>query len=155
MTLPTRTQLFRSSPCRDRRGAAAVECAFVLPVLLLFFLGIVDTGQFANVGQAVSGASREAARVAARNDTLLVAEVETVVASYLADAFPGLPAGSATVTVTDGNGNAIAGGDLTTISAGSAIIVQVDLGFDTVRWISGLSQLDSRDLTATTMSRRE
>ena len=50
-------------------GAATVELAIVLPVLMIFALGTIDAGQFANVNQIVSTASREGARVAARNAT--------------------------------------------------------------------------------------
>jgi Flp pilus assembly protein TadG len=50
---------------RAERGAAAVEFAIVLTVLLLILLGIIDFGRLLFVSQAVKSASREGARVAA------------------------------------------------------------------------------------------
>jgi Flp pilus assembly protein TadG len=46
-----------------QRGAAAVEFALVLPVLLLIVLGTVDWGWFFYVSQVVTNAAREGARV--------------------------------------------------------------------------------------------
>ncbi len=48
---------------RAERGAAAVEFAIVLTVLLLIILGIIDFGRLLFVSQAVKSASREGARV--------------------------------------------------------------------------------------------
>ena len=76
---------------RRRRGAVTVEFAVVAPVLTIFFLGMIDAGQFVNVGQAVSSASREDARLAARFDTLNVTDVESSVLSYLPLLLPQFP----------------------------------------------------------------
>jgi Flp pilus assembly protein TadG len=46
----------------DTRGAAAVEFALVLPVLLLLVLGIVDFGRMLDWQIKLSGAAREGAR---------------------------------------------------------------------------------------------
>jgi Flp pilus assembly protein TadG len=51
----------------DNRGAAAVEFALVVVVLLLILLGIIDFGRLLYVSQAVKSASREGARVAVVN----------------------------------------------------------------------------------------
>jgi hypothetical protein len=45
------------------RGAALVEFAFVLPVLLLLVLGIIDFGRAYGAKQELTHASREAVRV--------------------------------------------------------------------------------------------
>ena len=140
---------------RRCRGAACVELAAVSPGLIILVLGIVDVGQYLNVGQVVSNASREGARVAARQRTPNVSNVQSTVTSYLTGVYPNLSAADIAVTVTDGWGSSISGGDLTTINTGSSISVQVDVQFAPVRWISGLSQLDSRTLTRTTVMRRE
>lgn len=44
------------------RGAALVEAAFVLPIVLVLMFGIVEFGRFLSASQGVSTASREAAR---------------------------------------------------------------------------------------------
>ncbi len=52
---------------RDRsdRGAAAVEFALIVPVLLLLLLGIVEFGRAYHAQLSVSAAAREAVRVMA------------------------------------------------------------------------------------------
>ena len=64
--------------CR-RKGVATVELALTVPILLILLLGAIDTGQYANVYQTVSNASREGARVAARGGTFNVSAVEASV----------------------------------------------------------------------------
>ncbi|MET0887750.1 MAG: TadE family protein [Mycetocola sp.] len=54
---------------RDDRGAAAVEFALILPVLLILVLGIVEFGRAYNVQISLSQAAREGAReMAIHND---------------------------------------------------------------------------------------
>ncbi len=50
---------------RDERGAAAVEFALVLPVVLMMLFGIIEFGRAWNVRQTLTDAAREGARVAA------------------------------------------------------------------------------------------
>ena len=51
------------------RGAAAVEFALVVPLLLLLVMGIVEFGRAYNAQTTISGAAREGVRVMAlRND---------------------------------------------------------------------------------------
>ena len=138
MKMPGRRKggLSRCARSRDRRGAATVEFAVVAPLLVLIILGTIDVGQFVNVGQTVGNASRQGARLAARNTTLNVSEVESVVSSYLADSFPNIPAATLNaavqVDVSDASGTAIPGGDLTTVSTSSPVSVGVVLQFDSV-----------------------
>jgi len=55
-----------STPRRgDDRGAAALEFALVLPVLLLVLFGLIDFGRLLNAQLVVSDAAREGARAAA------------------------------------------------------------------------------------------
>jgi Flp pilus assembly protein TadG len=157
MKTPTRDG--RSFQRRTRKGAAAVECALVAPVLTLLVLGGIDVGQYANVYQKVSDASRAGARVAARYTTTTTSQVQTAVLDYLEQTSPNVPAatlaGATTVTITDGNGNAIAGGNLSGMATGSAIRVRVMLQFDPVRWVSGISELSGSQIATTTTMRRE
>ncbi len=53
----------------DERGAAAVEFALVLPLLLLLLLGVAEFGRAYDVQTRVSNAAREGVRVMAlKND---------------------------------------------------------------------------------------
>jgi Flp pilus assembly protein TadG len=52
------------SRVRGDRGAAAVELALILPVLLLIIFGIIDMGRMLNAQITTNQAAREGARVA-------------------------------------------------------------------------------------------
>jgi len=136
-----------------------VECAILAPLLTLLVLGGIDVGQFANVYQKVSDASREGARVAARYGTKNQSEVTAAVLTYLEQASPGVPpatiASATNVTVTDSAGNAIPNGNLSGTSTGSQIRVRVTLQYDQVRWIGGVSGLDGSQIVSMTGMRRE
>ncbi len=61
--MPT-TRRSRSRGGRPRRGAAAIELAIIMPVLLLLIFGCFDFGRFAYVSIAVTNAVRAGAGVA-------------------------------------------------------------------------------------------
>lgn len=54
-----------SRPDRADRGAAAVEFALVLPLLLLVLFGLIDFGRALNAQIALTQAAREGVRLAA------------------------------------------------------------------------------------------
>jgi Flp pilus assembly protein TadG len=64
--------------CHQRRGAAVVELAFILPVMLTLLVGLWDIGQLIRGLQVVSVAAREGGRQAA-SGTKTVAEIEDLV----------------------------------------------------------------------------
>jgi Flp pilus assembly protein TadG len=74
---------------RDR-GAAAVEFALVMPVLLILVLGIVEFGRAYNVQTTVSAAAREGVRTMALQNSESAARTATKTAAAPA------------VTLTDG-----------------------------------------------------
>ena len=129
------------------------------PLLTFLLLGAIAVGQFVNGGQVISNASQKGARLAARNATRNVSEVESSVRGYLANSFPGVPPATldaaVQVNVADAAGDALPGGDLTTISTGSPVSVKVVLQFDSVRWLNAIGLLDNRTLGVTTVMRRE
>ena len=93
------------SPRKCRRGAAVVESAFVLPILLILMLGIWEVGRMVQVSQILDNAAREGARVAAggyvNGTQVTYSTVKTAVQNYLTAA--GLPSAAATgaqVTLT-------------------------------------------------------
>jgi Flp pilus assembly protein TadG len=55
----------------DEAGAAAVEFALVLPIILLILFGTIEFGRAWNVRQTLTDAAREGARVAAVNNGLV------------------------------------------------------------------------------------
>ena len=61
-----------------RRGGAAIEFAFVLPILILVVTGVVEWGRYINQELVVLHAVREGARMgSAMSDTTLEDETET------------------------------------------------------------------------------
>lgn len=58
---------------RDERGAAAVEFAIILPVLLALIVGIVEFGRAYNAQLSLTHAAREGVRVMAISNNLTAA----------------------------------------------------------------------------------
>ena len=80
---------------RDQRGAAAVEMAIVLPVLVLLVFGIIQWSIYFNRLQGLQAAAREGARVAA-----LPQSTQSDVKAKVTDALSGVLPSSATPTIT-------------------------------------------------------
>lgn len=122
-----------------RSGAAAVEAALVLPLLVLINFGAVDTAQYITSGQVVCNASREGARIAARDSTTSVDEVTETIEGSLQDAMPHLSIeelrSSVVISVTYPDGTQIPLGDLTNITSGDPVRISVSFDFDCIRWL--------------------
>ncbi|OMH34547.1 pilus assembly protein TadE [Tersicoccus sp. Bi-70] len=85
----------------SERGAAAVEFALVVPVLLLLLLGIIEFGRAYNTQIELSGAAREAARVmAVRNDATAAKAAAQAAAPSLN---PALTTGQITIGLSNGS----------------------------------------------------
>lgn len=85
---------------RDRRGNAAVEAAFVLPLLLLLLLGVVEVGRLAWARASLDFTVQEAARCAAvRTDLCGTPEATR---QYAANRLAALDVPAAAFTVTPG-----------------------------------------------------
>ncbi len=143
----------KSRLCRRRRGAAVVELAVTLPLLALIVLGVTEFSQYVNAAQVVTNASRRGARLAARNETVTASEVQNDVTEFLTGALGS--SASISVQVVNGSGTSITSGDLTTISSGSPIRVDVSLDFDSIRWLNHFSTLHSQTLQTSAFARRE
>jgi Flp pilus assembly protein TadG len=93
------------SSCRDDRGAAAVELALILPILLIIVFGIIDFGRIVNTEITLSEASREAARALAFGQSplpraqLITGTTDTQVVASTACPSTASPASTATVTL--------------------------------------------------------
>jgi Flp pilus assembly protein TadG len=82
---------------REERGAATVEFAIVLPLLVLFVFGIIEFGRAYNARIVLTSAVREGARAAAVGGTAITAaDIE----QRTRDAAPGLQVDRMTVTAT-------------------------------------------------------
>jgi Flp pilus assembly protein TadG len=69
-----RRRLARSAP--HDRGAAAVEFALLLPMLLLIVFGLIDFGRALNAQITLTQAAREGARLAALGESNVVSATQ-------------------------------------------------------------------------------
>ncbi|HYE17495.1 MAG TPA: TadE/TadG family type IV pilus assembly protein [Tepidisphaeraceae bacterium] len=128
MSHPIRkTTLATNVRARGRRsGAAVLDMALVLPVLLYLAFGTVEYGYYFYVKHNVQSAAREGAR-AAIVPSATAGDVTTAVQNVMSAA--GLQSTGYTVTITDTSNNAI---NVTTATAGTAIKVNVQLTWGSV-----------------------
>ena len=116
---------------RDRRGTAAVEFAFVAPIILGLTVGTIDVGRLVWSASALDHMAREATRFASvRGSESVVPATKTDLETYIHDRVIGMNPNDVTVTVTWSPSNA----------SGSTIAVQLDYQF--VFFLSGLVGLD-------------
>lgn len=119
-------------PCESnaRRGLAAVELALVLPVLLLFLLGIWEVGRLVEVQQLLTNAAREGGRQASTG-VKTTSEVQAVVVTYLQqNGITKVAAKDVTVTnLTDSSRP-----DPSAAKQMDQFRVTVTIPFDSVRW---------------------
>jgi Flp pilus assembly protein TadG len=96
---------------KREEGAAAVEFALVLPLLILILFGIIEFGFVLYDQEVITNASREGARfgIVIGSPRPSLSQIQGVVNTYLTNA--GLNAGNATVSVSGAQG--ASGTDLT------------------------------------------
>jgi Flp pilus assembly protein TadG len=95
----TRDSVMRQTQSKpNRRGTACVEFAVVLPILLIFILGILEMGRYVEVYQLLEAAAREGACQASTGQ-MTDAQVIAAVTGCVQAA--GLPTSNLTVTVND------------------------------------------------------
>lgn len=147
-----RHRLLRTN--RDRRGAALVEMALVLPIFMAVVLGIVEFGRAMMVGQMVTNAAREATRLAIIDGSTNSA-VETWVDDFLSDAV-GVSAADVTTTITvvaaPGNDDPL--NEVGNAQARDLVTVKVSVPFDKVSYVPG-SYLNGKNLSAQSSMRHE
>ena len=142
-----------------RKGAAVTEFALIVPLLTLITMGAIDVGQSIIVSQVINDASREGARQASRGDTESVGQVNAKVRAFVADAFPNISrdqlSAAVSVDVQDQSGNAIAGGDLTSVNSGDRVVIRVSVPFGRMALTHFLPGFDQITVQTTTVMRRE
>lgn len=131
----------RFKDSRKRHGASAVEFAVVLPIFIIFLLGILEFGRIIMVQQVVVNAAREGCRRAIVED-LTTAQVAARVNQYCNAS--GLP--DATTTCFNGAGAAV---DPKSVLFGEPVTVistinYSDVAFVAPQWVAGDFQLVGR-----------
>ena len=142
-----------------RRGAAAVEAALLLPLLLIVAAGVVDIGQLIVVKQNLINASRIGARHACKDSIINANQIDAAVMEYFSDAFPELSPSelieAASVSAFDENGNQLFGNEIGLINSGERIEVQVELEFSALQWFGIINFWNLQLEPLTSYGRRE
>lgn len=94
----------------DRRGAAAVEFAVVVPLFLTLVIGVLEAGQALHASNILAAAVREGGRLAAMDWNGFVPEGYTPSTKVIADTrnlltAAGLPGDEAVITITSAEGS--------------------------------------------------
>jgi Flp pilus assembly protein TadG len=82
----------------DERGAAAVEFALILPILILLLMGLVEFSLIFNTQISLTNAAREGARTMAIHNDPALARTATIAAAPSVN--PGIAAGDIAITPT-------------------------------------------------------
>ena len=87
----------RATPPHHQRGAAVVEFALILPILLILLVGTIDASLALYDKAVITNASREGARagIVARSPSLTDAQIQQIVQNYLQGALVSLGSTSA------------------------------------------------------------
>ena len=139
---------------KQRRGAAAVEMAIVLPIFFMVVMGIVEFGRAMMVGQLVTNAARYGAREAAI-DGSTNASVTTDVKNFVSTSV-GVAASDVTVdiVVDPGAGNPDPADILTSALAKDICKVSVKVPYNKVAYVAG-RYLAGKELKGTCIMRHE
>jgi Flp pilus assembly protein TadG len=130
-----------------RRGVAAVEMAFVLPVFITLVLGMIELGRAIMVSQLMINAAREAAR-AGVIDGSSNSSVTSIATSFLQSA-ANINPGDVNVTISTSGG-----GDVSNAKAQDLITVNLSVPYSKVSWLPP-KYLDGANLTAMSAMRHE
>jgi Flp pilus assembly protein TadG len=121
---------------RSERGAALVEAAMTIPILILIAVGIFEFGRAYQFWQVLTNASREAARYAVTPNST-VDQTQNIALTYMnAGGVTGCTVACITVTRTG-------------LTVGSTSTVQINYPFQFI-WIQGIARLvtGTNDMTS-------
>jgi Flp pilus assembly protein TadG len=130
-----------------------VEFAVVAPVFFLFVFGMIEFGRMVMVEQIITNASREGARMAVLDPSTTSStswhdQIVSAVTTYLTNAgIPNVTSNCVTVNPNDPSASSVKPGDPVTVT--------VTIPFNQVSWLPTPLFLGGKNLTASTVMRRE
>lgn len=131
----------RAKHCQ-RRGAAVVEFALVIPVMLVFTFGMIELSRMSMVKESLTQASREGARIGVRP----TATIEAIRAG-VAEELEILGLATAQVTVTPEV--------LSEAMPGDNVRVEVSIPFSDASWVPNFFEFSTSTIKSETVMRRE
>lgn len=140
------------SPQRMRKAVAAVEMAFVVPILGIITLGMFELGRGVMVKQILDDAARKGCRTGiihqyGNND--IINDVTNVMQDngFNSNQFNPPSVGSINIIVTDPNGNQLS--DSLDAPPGTMVSVQVVIPASSVNWVSSFFLTNSMFISET------
>jgi Flp pilus assembly protein TadG len=128
----TSSHTLRSVPGADKRsGVAAVEFAFLAPILVLAIVGSIDFGRQMMVASTLTSAAREGVRKGISPNATQT-DAQTAVTAYLTDTSIPTTNATTTVTVKDVNGTSK---PMTNAVNGDTVTVEVLIPVADVMWL--------------------
>jgi Flp pilus assembly protein TadG len=132
---------YRSSRSRTRYAVAAVEMAFIVPILGLIALGMFELSRGVMVRQILTGAARKGCRtgiIHQYGNSNITSDVTNVMQDngFNTTLFNPPTIGAINITVTDPNGNVLS--DSLDAPPGSTVSVQVVIPTSSVNWVSSM-----------------
>lgn len=126
-------------PREVRSAVAAVEMAFIVPVLALFMLGMFELSRGMMVKQILTAAARKGCRtgvVQAFGNSDIINDATNVMSDngFTSSQFNPGTVGAINITVTDPNGDTLS--DAMNAPSGSTVSVQVVIPASSVNWVS-------------------
>ncbi len=131
----------RHASGRRRRGAAMIEFALCLPILLLLVFGIMEIGRALMVYQILTNGAREGARLAiipGSTDAKVTSKIDT----YMTNA--GISGHTRQVSPSIGASN-----------SGDAITITVSVPFNQVMWGTDFIGIGGTTFTSSVVMRKE
>jgi Flp pilus assembly protein TadG len=124
---------------RSRGGVAAVEMAFVVPILGLIMVGMFELSRGVMVKQILTGAARKGCRtgiIHQYGNSDIINDATNVMRdnNFNSTLFNPPTIGSITITVTDPNGNTLS--DALDATPGSMVTVRVAIPVSSFKWVS-------------------
>ncbi len=122
-----------------RAGGAAVELAFLAPVMVTITLGMFEIGRGLMVRQTLSDAARKGCRTGILHqygNSDIINDATNIMrdAGFDVTRFNPPTIGAITITVTDPNGNTLA--DSLDAPSGSTVSVRVTIPVSSIKWVS-------------------
>jgi Flp pilus assembly protein TadG len=149
ITFRCREQAAGKGKPAQRRGASAVEMAFVLPVFVTLVLGMIEVGRGIMVAQLLENAAREGARMSILDNTTN-AQVTSSAQTFMQSA-AGVALGDTTVVINVAGSN---GAALSSAKPGDLITVTCSIPFSKVSWLPP-NYLAGMNLSALSAMRHE
>lgn len=112
----------------QRRGAALVEFAMVVPVVFALIFGMIELSRYVMVQQALTSAAQRGCRKATLATTLSGQAVEATVREYLSGTLGSL-ASSDSVEIS------ISPDALNAVTSGSNVTVRIQVNANDISWI--------------------